>query len=154
MGTLKTEPMMYIHPGRLVWNIIMEVWMIIFLSKWLISRFHVNLPGCTHKTKLKRLGFSVENIFSKMGWRKSGERWMLDGEFPIHGFISGSAFRVAEETLLNQSFTPKKLEHKLKHADKASMFLEVSERCFQHAFDLINVCAKLHHTFGMFGDSY
>ena len=27
-------------------NIIMEVWKIIFLSKWLISRFHVNLPGC------------------------------------------------------------------------------------------------------------
>ena len=26
----------------------MEVWKIIFLSKWLISRFHVNLPGCTH----------------------------------------------------------------------------------------------------------
>ena len=24
----------------------MEVWKIIFLSKWLISRFHVNLPGC------------------------------------------------------------------------------------------------------------
>ena len=24
----------------------MEAWKIIFLSKWLISRFHVNLPGC------------------------------------------------------------------------------------------------------------
>ena len=35
-----------IHPGRSTWNIIMEVWKIIFLSKWLISRFHVNLPGC------------------------------------------------------------------------------------------------------------
>ena len=35
-----------LHPGRLTWNIIMEVWKIIFLSKWLISRFHVNLPGC------------------------------------------------------------------------------------------------------------
>ena len=36
-----------LHPGRLTWNIMMEVWKIIFLSKWLISRFHVNLPGCS-----------------------------------------------------------------------------------------------------------
>ena len=33
------------HPGRLTWNIIMEVWKMIFLSKWVIFRFHVNLPG-------------------------------------------------------------------------------------------------------------
>ena len=26
----------------------MEVWKIIFLSKWVICRFHVNLPGCKH----------------------------------------------------------------------------------------------------------
>ena len=25
----------------------MEVWKIIFLSKWLICRFHVDLPGCS-----------------------------------------------------------------------------------------------------------
>ena len=35
-----------IHPRRLTWNIIMEVWKIMFLSKWVICRFHVNLPGC------------------------------------------------------------------------------------------------------------
>ena len=35
-----------LHPGRLTCNITMEVWKIIVLSKWLISRFHVNLPGC------------------------------------------------------------------------------------------------------------
>ena len=34
-----------IQPCRLTWNIIMEVWKIIFLSKWVIFRFHVNLPG-------------------------------------------------------------------------------------------------------------
>ena len=34
------------HPWRLTWNIVMEVWKIIFLSKWVICRFHVNLPGC------------------------------------------------------------------------------------------------------------
>ena len=36
----------FIHPGRLTWNTIMEVWKIMFLSKWVICRFHVNLPGC------------------------------------------------------------------------------------------------------------
>ena len=36
-----------LHPGRLTWNIIMEVWKMIFLSKWVICRFRVNLPGCT-----------------------------------------------------------------------------------------------------------
>ena len=36
----------YVHPWRLTWNIIMEVWKIIFLSQWVIYRFHVNLPGC------------------------------------------------------------------------------------------------------------
>ena len=35
-----------LHPGRLTWNLIMKVWNIIFLSKWMICRFHVNLPGC------------------------------------------------------------------------------------------------------------
>ena len=36
----------WIHPGRLTWNIIIGVWKIIFLSKWVICMFHVNLPGC------------------------------------------------------------------------------------------------------------
>ena len=35
------------HPGRLTWNIKMEVWKIIFLSKCVIWRFHVNLLGWT-----------------------------------------------------------------------------------------------------------
>ena len=35
------------HPWRLTFNIIMEVWKIIFLSTWVISRFHVNLPAAT-----------------------------------------------------------------------------------------------------------
>ena len=29
----------FLHPGRSTWNIIMEVWKIIFLSKWVIRRF-------------------------------------------------------------------------------------------------------------------
>ena len=37
---------MALHPWRITWNIIMEVWKIIFLSKLVICRFHVDLPGC------------------------------------------------------------------------------------------------------------
>ena len=40
-----------VHPGRLTWTIMMEVWKIIFLSKWVICRFHVNLPGCKYHQK-------------------------------------------------------------------------------------------------------
>ncbi len=38
-----------LHPWRLTWNIIMEVWKIIFLSKWVICMFHVNLTGCSFR---------------------------------------------------------------------------------------------------------
>ena len=44
-GILKLS---FIHPGRLTWNIIIGVWKIMFLSKWVICRFHVNLPGCSN----------------------------------------------------------------------------------------------------------
>ena len=37
-----------LHPGKLTWNIVIEVGKIIFLSNWVILRFHVNLPGCTN----------------------------------------------------------------------------------------------------------
>ena len=36
----------WLQTGRLTWNIIMEVGKMIFLSKWVIYRFHVNFPGC------------------------------------------------------------------------------------------------------------
>ena len=46
-----------LHPGRLTWTIIMEVWKIIFLSKWVICRFHVNLLGCmNHHNEVRRSG--------------------------------------------------------------------------------------------------
>ena len=41
--------LLWIHPWRLIWNIIMEVWKIICLSKCVICRFHVYLPGCKRK---------------------------------------------------------------------------------------------------------
>ena len=46
MGATSKAPGFSLHPGRLTWNIIMKVWKIIFLSKWMICRFHLNLPGC------------------------------------------------------------------------------------------------------------
>ena len=38
-----------VHPGRLTLNRIIEVWKIIFLSKWEICMFHGNLPGCAFR---------------------------------------------------------------------------------------------------------
>ena len=39
----------YLHPGRLTWNIIMEVWKMNFPFFFMGDgcRFHVNLPGCS-----------------------------------------------------------------------------------------------------------
>ena len=63
-----------LHPGRLTWNIIMEVWKIIFLSKWLITRFHVNLPGCREKKT-----FPVNH-------RSSSGTKLLSGTIQVIGF--------------------------------------------------------------------
>ena len=53
----------------------MEVWKIIFLSKFLISRFHVNLPGC------KLQGAEGSGVRMK---GKTGSLTIL-----THGFLSG-----------------------------------------------------------------
>ena len=47
LTTFLCLPDMWIHPGRLTWNLKRMIWKMIFLSKWVICRFHVNLPGCT-----------------------------------------------------------------------------------------------------------
>ena len=39
----------------------MEVWKIIFLFKWVVWRFHVNLPGCSR----------LENDFLKQFWKQT-----------------------------------------------------------------------------------
>ena len=47
-----------VHPGKLTWNTIMEVWKMISLFKGVISRFHVNFPGCKrelHQNKFLNL---------------------------------------------------------------------------------------------------
>ena len=45
-GKKLKQLLMALHPWRITWNIIMEVWKIIFLSKLVMCRFNVNLPGC------------------------------------------------------------------------------------------------------------
>ena len=48
-----------LHPGRLTWNIIMEVWKINFLFKWVICRFYVTLPGCNTASSSKYHSWAV-----------------------------------------------------------------------------------------------
>ena len=64
-GTWPTAGKTWIHPWRLTWNIILEVWKIIFLSKWVMCRFHVNLPGgkksCTCQVFSQELRYNFAN---------------------------------------------------------------------------------------------
>ena len=74
-----------IHPGRLTWNIIMEVWKIIFLSKWVICRFHVNLSGCKYLSNFDIKmwvpgGTSSWNQPNLEGWIDSSA---VDGRNPV-----------------------------------------------------------------------
>ena len=122
LGTLKTQPMM-----------IRYIYIYIFKNE-----------------TLKRLGVLQLDYFLRNGYGQI-ILWIETFKNPWDLLQNRHPGLLKRETLLNQSFPPKKLEHKLKHADKPSMFLEVSQRCFQHAFDSIDVCAKLDHAFGMFG---
>ncbi len=61
----------------------MEVWKIIFLSKWVIGRFHVNLPGCKKLRWSKKMkSLELHQISQKWGgasWgflvANPGEMW-------------------------------------------------------------------------------
>ena len=68
------EKVWTLHPGRLTWTIMMEVWKIIFLSKWVICRFHVNLPGC----KLDGATWPFWRI--KLGCKM--DHWWIDHCYP------------------------------------------------------------------------
>ena len=56
----------YTPEDYIIWNIIMEVWKIIFLSKWMICRFHVNLPGCKvcMQVLTKLIGWCIQDIWT------------------------------------------------------------------------------------------
>ena len=71
----------WIHPGRLTWNIIIEVWKIIFLSKWVICMFHVNLPGCSNlNEKSSSSPTCCSRSFAWIGVCKqsNSNRWLRD----------------------------------------------------------------------------
>ena len=51
----------------------MEVWKIIFLSNWVICRFHVNLPGCSLSHE-KTADFSTDFAKVKKTFQVSGEQ--------------------------------------------------------------------------------
>ena len=61
--------LVWLHPGRLTWNIIMEVWKTMFLSKWVICRFQplIFQPcGCT---------LSITKLFPQF-WGYCLSSWM------------------------------------------------------------------------------
>ena len=44
LGSLVSIPPLGLHPGRLTWNLKMDLWKAIFLYDPVVFRFHVNLP--------------------------------------------------------------------------------------------------------------
>ena len=50
----------------------LEVWKIIVLPKWMICRFHVNLPGCRHHTTTHAFFVQVRicGLFCQETWKK------------------------------------------------------------------------------------
>lgn len=93
------------------------------------------------KRNVETLGFCSWNIFSEMGWRKfPGLRLLQSMDFSKRICIPGCERETFFET---PNFFMQEIGTQMaKNADKPSMFLEVSERCFQHALDSINVCGK------------
>ena len=75
-------------PLKINMNIIMEVWKIMFLSKWVICRFHVNLAGCNIISLLTLFSTCCVNfllkwtrfVLSFIQWstESSGKQWALE----------------------------------------------------------------------------
>ena len=58
----------------------MKVWKIIFLSKWVIWRFHVNLPGCIHHIPL--VFFKEAHTLAAAGGSGVATTALAQGDFP------------------------------------------------------------------------
>ena len=63
--------LLQLHPWRLIWNIVMDVWKIMFLSQWVICRFHVHLPGCKQKKNVHVICQFLRCLVLFSRWRKS-----------------------------------------------------------------------------------
>ena len=80
-----------VHPGRLTWNIIMEAWKIIFLSKLVICRFHVNLRGCIttfHKLEVSDHPFSQSKSDQHFAQKESESGMLWIGLKDQGNFVS------------------------------------------------------------------
>ena len=75
---------LWIHPGRLTWNIIIGVWKIIFLSKWVICMFHVNLPGCRVSLTIDIDGLG-SNVLMSMVIVSLQFLGLFPSKWPFHG---------------------------------------------------------------------
>ena len=75
-----------LHPWRLTWNIIMEVWKIIFLSKWVICMFHVNIPGCIKEKKMLSIPLWVGccHLYYISFLDEINDKWWINTEYPRH----------------------------------------------------------------------
>ena len=52
----------FLHPGRLTWNTIVEVWNMIFLCKWVNFGFHTYFAGCNKKHILHSSCISISTV--------------------------------------------------------------------------------------------
>ena len=61
----------------------MEVWKIIFLSKWVICRFHVNLPGCTMRapTRYRSIRSGYNSIYQEAPEKDDERRERLSYDY-------------------------------------------------------------------------
>ena len=84
----EAERALRLHPGRLTWNIIMEVWKIIFFSTWLIYRFHVILPGCRYSqtkiSKWKNHDTLHPMVFYQIRWLQMSPTLVKHDKFNIY----------------------------------------------------------------------
>ena len=95
----------YIPPGRLTWNIIIGVWKIIFLSKWVICRFQPLIfqavplqgAGIFDLGKRNKIIFKISVFFGGGIWDMFFP-WRVVAIFPFKYFISTP--RLVSEILL------------------------------------------------------
>ena len=80
-----------LHPRRLTWNIIMEVWKIIFLSKWVICRFQPLIFQGVTPWFLVVLPGDIGESWTKVGTLRRCRR---GAEVCFHGFFSGDFWEV------------------------------------------------------------
>ena len=73
----------------------LEVWKIIVLPKWMICRFHVNLPGCRHHTTTHAFFVQVRNPVVSFGTRNLEKKNLLGSEHPNKLDLEGHAPQVA-----------------------------------------------------------